>query len=67
MTEHKVTLEQMLDCRERRVERQKEARLRFGAPVVSITLVWPGEVKDSLSRAMPWSRRFALWTTRLSS
>lgn len=47
MTEHKVTLEQMLDCRERRVERQKEARLRFGAPVVSITLVWPGEVKDS--------------------
>ncbi|GKX55271.1 phosphoribosyl-dephospho-CoA transferase [Leminorella grimontii] len=47
MTERKVTLEDVLDCREKRAERQKETLSRFGAPVVSITLVWPGEVKDT--------------------
>lgn len=47
MTERKVTLEDMLDCREKRAERQKEMLSRYGAPVVSITLVWPGEVKDT--------------------
>lgn len=47
MMARKVTLEDVLDCREKRVERQKKTLSRYGAPVVSITLVWPGEVKDT--------------------
>lgn len=47
MMARKVTLEDVLDCREKRVERQKKTLSRYGASVVSITLVWPGEVKDT--------------------
>lgn len=47
MVERKVTLEEMLNCREKRVERQRQALSRFGVPLISITLVWPGEAKDT--------------------
>ncbi|MCW8353796.1 citrate lyase holo-[acyl-carrier protein] synthase [Citrobacter portucalensis] len=47
MKERKITLDEMLACREKRVERQKEMLLRFGTAIVSVTLVWPGELKDT--------------------
>ena len=42
-----VSLEQMLEAREGRAERQAVALERFQLPVVSITVVMPGAVKDS--------------------
>lgn len=60
MMEQKVTLEDMLDCREKRAERQKEMLSRYGVPVVSITLVWPGEVKDT--EASRYAMEQALWS-----
>jgi holo-ACP synthase len=44
-----VTLEEVLRNRERRVQLQRDAMEAFGRPVVSVTLVNPGPVKDSLS------------------
>ena len=44
-----VTLEEVLRNRERRVDLQRDAVKTFGRPVVSITLVNPGPVKDSPS------------------
>jgi len=48
-----VTLAQMLDARERRAARQQAALARHGLPVVSLTVVMPGPIKDSaVSRAL---------------
>ncbi|EAM9431389.1 TPA_asm: citrate lyase holo-[acyl-carrier protein] synthase [Salmonella enterica] len=47
MTERKITLGEILECREQRAGRQKEMLLRFNTAIVSVTLVWPGEVKDT--------------------
>jgi len=48
-----VTLAQMLDARERRAARQRAAMARHGLPVVSLTMVMPGPIKDSaLSRTL---------------
>jgi holo-ACP synthase len=44
-----VTLEEVLLNRERRVLRQHKAIEAFGRPLVSVTLVNPGPVKDSSS------------------
>jgi holo-ACP synthase len=44
-----VDLDAMLAAREQRVERQRAAMARFGLPVVSVTLVMPGPVKDTPS------------------
>jgi holo-ACP synthase len=44
-----VTLEQVLHNRERRVLRQRATIKAFGCPLLSITLVNPGPVKDSAS------------------
>ncbi|HXJ36892.1 MAG TPA: citrate lyase holo-[acyl-carrier protein] synthase [Candidatus Eisenbacteria bacterium] len=41
-----VGIEQMLDAREERVARQGTALARFGRPLVSMTLVMPGPLKD---------------------
>ncbi|MTJ84208.1 MAG: citrate lyase holo-[acyl-carrier protein] synthase [Telmatospirillum sp.] len=41
-----VGLSQMLDARDRRVRRQQAALARFGVPVLSLTMVMPGPVKD---------------------
>ena len=46
VTETSVTLEQILEAREQRVARQRAALLRFGKPLISLTLVMPGPVKD---------------------
>ena len=46
-----IGLEQMLAAREQRAARQVDALTRFDKPVVSMTVVMPGPVKDSwLSR-----------------
>ncbi|EMT6575221.1 citrate lyase holo-[acyl-carrier protein] synthase [Providencia sp. PROV130] len=45
--EQKVTLENMLNCREKRAEKQQYLLAKYHQPVVFISLVWPGEVKDS--------------------
>ena len=42
-----VALEQMLDARERRAARQAAALAHFARPLVSVTVVMPGPVKDS--------------------
>jgi holo-ACP synthase len=42
-----VDLAAMLDRREARAARQRELCARFGRPVVSLTLVTPGPVKDT--------------------
>lgn len=48
-----VTLQQMLAARERRAARQAAALARFGKPLVSMTVVIPGPVKDNnLSRGV---------------
>lgn len=44
-----VTLQEILRNRERRVGLQRDAVEAFGRPVVSVTLVNPGPVKDSAS------------------
>jgi holo-ACP synthase len=44
-----VTLEEVLRNRERRVQLQREALEFFGRPLVSVTIVNPGPVKDSPS------------------
>jgi holo-ACP synthase len=41
-----VSLEQILAARERRSARQAAALARFGKPLVSVTVVMPGSVKD---------------------
>jgi holo-ACP synthase len=41
-----VSLDEMLIARDERAARQLAARTQFGAPLVSITLVTPGPVKD---------------------
>jgi len=41
-----VSLERVLSAREKRVARQAAALARFGKPVVSMTVVMPGPVKD---------------------
>ena len=70
-----VSLEQVLDSRDRRAERQAAALGRFGLPLVSVTIVMPGAVKDSpLSRSLLTEARSALdhlfadsgWAVRLS-
>lgn len=38
---------QTAHTRERRAEQQRQIQKRFGTPLVSITLVTPGEIKDS--------------------
>jgi holo-ACP synthase len=47
VTERPVTLEEVLLNREQRVLRQREALVAFSRPLLSITLVNPGPVKDS--------------------
>jgi holo-ACP synthase len=47
VTERPVTLEEVLLNREQRVLRQREALAAFSRPLLSITLVNPGPVKDS--------------------
>ena len=42
-----VTLEQMLQAREERVQRQQTLLFKWQKPVVSLTLVIPGQVKKS--------------------
>jgi holo-ACP synthase len=42
-----VSLEQMLEARDRRAARQQAALARFGEPVVSATVVMPGAIKDT--------------------
>jgi holo-ACP synthase len=42
-----VTLADMLAARDNRADRQRQALERFGTPVVSLTVVMPGPVKDS--------------------
>ncbi|MBR4288051.1 MAG: citrate lyase holo-[Clostridia bacterium] len=42
-----VTLEEMLLCREKRAEQQKELLRRFSAPVISFTMNIPGPEKTS--------------------
>jgi len=44
--ETKVSLDQMLTARERRAARQAAALARFDKPLVSMTVVMPGPVKD---------------------
>lgn len=43
-----VGLEEMLAAREERATRQAAALARFGKPLVSMTMVMPGPVKDGL-------------------
>lgn len=47
MKETAATLEDILTAREQRVQRQREALDRWELPVISLTLVMPGPVKDS--------------------
>ena len=42
-----VTLEEVLASRERRAARQAEVLAEFGFPLVSVTIVQPGAIKDS--------------------
>ncbi len=42
-----ITLAEMLAARDRRAQRQQTWLARWGLPLVSLTLVWPGPVKDS--------------------
>lgn len=42
-----LTLEDVLKAREARASLQQEWLLGFGQSVISTTLVWPGEVKDT--------------------
>ena len=44
-----VSLEQLLDAREQRVARQKVALDQYGKTILSLTLVFPGPIKDSPS------------------
>lgn len=41
-----LTLEALLAARDRRAERQQIWLSRWGETLISLTLVWPGEVKD---------------------
>lgn len=42
-----LTLEEVLKAREARTSVQQAWLLRYGQPMISTTLVWPGEVKDT--------------------
>lgn len=43
-----VTLEEVLASREQRAARQAEVLAEFGFPLVSVTIVQPGAIKDSV-------------------
>ncbi|OON41115.1 holo-ACP synthase CitX [Izhakiella australiensis] len=43
-----VSLTEMLDAKEQRAQRQQEWLARWQAPLLSLTLVTPGPVKDSI-------------------
>lgn len=47
-TNHKVTLSEILQSRESRQERQQNWAARYQATIISLTMVVPGEVKDSV-------------------
>ncbi|MCO6524237.1 MAG: citrate lyase holo-[acyl-carrier protein] synthase [Candidatus Schmidhempelia sp.] len=42
-----ITLSQMLDAKEQRVTRQRQAIQQYHLPLISLTLVIPGEIKKS--------------------
>lgn len=42
-----ASLDEILNAREQRVKRQREALTQWGMPLISLTLVMPGPVKDS--------------------
>lgn len=46
MTEHNVTLADILACKEERRRRQNDLRAETGANIISITINMPGPVKD---------------------
>lgn len=56
--EREVTLTEMLEAREARVQAQEGLRERYGAPVISFTLNIAGPVKDSplIRRAFRWGQ-----------
>lgn len=58
MMEREVTLTEMLEAREARVQAQEGLRERYGAPVISFTLNIAGPVKDSplIRRAFRWGQ-----------
>ncbi|MGB7800247.1 citrate lyase holo-[acyl-carrier protein] synthase [Buttiauxella sp.] len=43
-----ITLEELLEAKERRVQRQQDWLTSYQQPVISLTLVTPGPVKDNL-------------------
>ncbi|MCE0826127.1 citrate lyase holo-[acyl-carrier protein] synthase [Buttiauxella sp. A2-C2_NF] len=45
---HGVTLEDLLEAKERRGRRQQDWLARYQQPVISLTLVTPGPVKDNI-------------------
>lgn len=56
--EREVTLPEMLEAREKRVNRQDTLRKKYGVPVVSFTLNIAGPVKDTplIRRAFQWGQ-----------
>ncbi len=42
-----VTLQEVLDCKERRVQLQQQLLAQFRLPVVSLTMVTPGAIKNT--------------------
>lgn len=53
----KVSLEQVLNGREQRARRQQAWLFQSDHAVVSVTLVWPGEVKDTALARRVMARR----------
>lgn len=62
-----VTLAQMLERREARVATQQALRQRFGSPVLTLTLVTPGPLKDSVEARAVFTAGIAAISTTLES
>ena len=67
MTEHPVTLQELLDSRENRVQKQQTLLLRYDGVLVSVTLNIPGPVKDKPAYRKTLKMGMRLLTERFSA
>ena len=67
MTEHPVTLQELLDSRENRVQKQQTLLLRYDGVLVSVTLNIPGPVKDKPAYRTALKMGMRLLTERFSA
>ncbi len=66
MAEHAVTLQELLDSRERRAQEQRRVLSKYDGVLISVTLNIPGAIKDKPTYRKALQKGLALLTERFS-